>query len=390
MSQSIIYLNNAATSWPKPEAVLRRLEGVLQAPPGLQERGGTAKADASGGPYTDPDTCRRTLADFFGAAVPDRFIFTSGATESLNTILFGMIPAGSRIVSTVIEHNSVLRPLRLLEKRGLIELVLIGCDREGYVDKEAFAAEVEGCSMAVVNHISNVTGAIQPLKEFSAAARKAGAVFVVDASQSAGVVPVDITRQGIDVLVFTGHKGLFGIQGSGGFYLSPHLECRPLKVGGTGVYSSLEEQPDEYPIRLEAGTRGLPGIISMEAGIQWIHREGQAVLAGRVDRLRRRALEELGRIPGLQIFAAAPGDSDRKAAGLFSFLIKGQSPEETVFILQESFDIRVRAGLHCAPRIHRALGTWPEGTVRVSFSPFNTDSDVDKLVQAVAAAEEIA
>lgn len=366
----MVYLNNAATSYPKPEAVLLRVNGVLREPPASEGR--SNKADSR-------NRARRTIASFFGGSA-DRLIFTSGATEGLNVALQGLLQPGDHVVTTETEHTSVLRPLRLLEERIGIRWTPVPCDAEGYVNPRAVtAACTADTRMVVLNHGSNVTGAVQDLETIGAFCRKNGILFVVDASQTAGHVPIDMAAMQIDVLVFTGHKGLLGIEGCGGFCFAEGITIRPLKVGGTGVRSDMLEQPAELPHLLEAGTLNRAGIESMAAGIEYLSGSGDSDMR-RTLALRDRVVDELLAMGRPVVYAARRAG---RYGPLLSFNIPGLSPADAGDMLGMSFDIAVRSGLHCAPLIHRRVGSYPEGSVRASFGRFNTEEDADRLLDAL-------
>lgn len=373
----MIYLNNAATSFPKPRAVREAIASYLASEPFHAGRAGFERQieDAVG-------TCRSRLASLFGVEDPAHIVFTSGATESLNLALAGSNLSG-HVVTTAIEHNSVLRPLHRLRQEQGIELTVVDCDANGYVAPAEIARAIRSNTSAiVVNHCSNVTGAVLDLEVIGQIARRHNTLFVVDASQSAGTEPIDVEKQGIDLLAFAGHKSLYGIPGIGGLYVREALSLRPLKVGGTGVRSDLIEQPREMPMYYEAGTANMLGIVALSAAAEFVLHEG----IDTIRRSKRQHVERLAaafaRIPGVTLYA--PGVAQRYA-GLLSFNIDGLGPDEAGYVLEESFGIMVRAGLHCAPLIHKALGSFPAGSVRVSPSYFTTNDDIDRLIEAVKA-----
>ncbi len=376
----MIYFNNAATSFPKPGEVIERVNRVLRETPAEQSRGAGAAGSAS------PDSCRKTAASFFNLKDSRQIIFTSGATESLNTLIFGMTEPGCRVVTTVTEHNSVLRPLFQLEDRGDIDLCLVGCDRQGYIDLDSLANELKiATDLVVINHASNVTGAIQDIEKIIDICNRSKTPIILDASQSAGHIPVSDFGYNKIAVAFTGHKGLFGIQGSGGFYISPGIKCRPFKLGGTGSRSESRQQPSEFPVYFEAGTRGLPGICSMDAGMKWITDQNLSKIESSEARLRNLLIDGISGHKKVKLFAA---DRMSKSTGLLSFAIDGFSPDDISYVLERSFGIITRPGLHCAPLMHKAIGTYPEGTVRISFSVFNSKDEVLQLINAVESIAE--
>ena len=371
----MIYLNNAATSFPKPDSIIKKTVRCLSEIPDQQMRGGSARMQYS------LESCRRIVSDFFGVTGKGNIIFTSGATQALNTLIFGIIKPGWKVVSTVTEHNSVLRPLFRLEDTGMIELKLIGCDRDGHIDPEELSSEVKnGVSAVVVNHVSNVTGAVQDLEVISGICSGKGIKLIVDASQSCGHIPIENLSEGSYAFAFTGHKGLMGIQGSGGFFLPEDMECRPLTFGGTGSRSDLRGQPEQLPERLEAGTRNLPGAVSMAAGMEWIITERREKIFSHGNKLSSLLCREFSKIEKVRMYG---GDGAETFSDLLSFNMDGFSADDLSFILENSYGIITRAGLHCAPLIHNALGTSPGGAVRVSFSYFNTVDEVLELAEAV-------
>lgn len=371
----MIYLNNAATSFPKPkevqEAVLASFSGPLVS---------TAR---TGFESEDDDIvylCRARLADLFNVDDPSHIVFTSGSTEALNLAIRGLPLEGSHVVTTAIEHNSVIRPLKMLEKEGKITLTFVECDKHGWVEPEQIRESIRDNTRAViVNHCSNVTGTVLDIESISKIAHSRGAYFIVDASQSAGVVPIDCKKWNVDLLAFTGHKSLYGMQGIGGLYIKEGIELKPLKVGGTGVLSEVLLQPDGVPIHYEAGTQNTPGIISLYAGVRFILDKGIENILQHKKKLYQMLFEELKGMEEIEIYSS----TERTSYSIFCFNIKGMIPEEVGYVLESSFDIIVRTGLHCAPLILKYLGVEPLGTVRASHSYFTTDEDIYKFIEAI-------
>lgn len=369
----MIYLNNAATSYPKPPSVAKAMLACLESVPESLGRAVSEQADA-----TVVTACRKNLATLFGATDPNRIVFTSGATEALNLALRGLRLQGSHVITTAIEHNSVLRPLKTMERDGEIELTIVDCDRNGYVSP----ADIQGSlrtntRLVVVNHASNVTGEILDICAIAAIAHEHGALLLVDASQSAGCVPMDVAKWQIDLLAFAGHKSLLGPRGIGGLYIREGIELLPLKVGGTGTHSSILLQPGELPARYEAGTLNVPGIAGLNAGVEFVLEAGLSVI-NQVKQARfQRMLDGLAELPKIRLYGRREG---RDRLPVFCFNIEGLAPSDVGYILENSFSIVVRSGLHCAPLIHKALGSWPEGAVRVSPSSFTTDADADSFL----------
>ncbi|MEJ5285945.1 MAG: aminotransferase class V-fold PLP-dependent enzyme [Bacteroidota bacterium] len=371
----MIYLNNAATSFPKPKEVQDAVMASFSGP--------LVHASRTGLEREDDDIvylCRTRLADLFNIEDPLQIVFTSGSTEALNLAIKGLPLEGGNVVITAIEHNSVIRPLKTLEIEGKITVTVVECDRNGYVYPEQIAEAIRDDTRAVVvNHCSNVTGAVLDIAEISKIAHSAGAYFIVDASQSAGAIPIDCKNWDIDLLAFTGHKSLFGIQGIGGLYIKKGIEPKPLKVGGTGILSELLLQPEGMPIHYEAGTPNTPGIISLYAGVQFLLQTGLDKIIEHKKKLYQILFDELGDNPDIEIYSP----TEHTSYSNFCFNVKGMVPEEVGYVLEASFDIWVRTGLHCAPLLLPYLGVEPWGTVRASHSYFTTEEEIYKFIDAV-------
>jgi len=373
-----VYLNNAATSWPKAPGVA---EAMAEAVHRLPSHPGRT-------PLRAPDplaACRHALAELMAVPDPARIVLTTNATASLNLAILGLgLGPGDHVVTTVTEHNSVLRPLEHVRLSQGITVTHVSLSEDGALDGDAFArALYHGARAVVVNHASNVTGRVNEVAALFALARRAGAVTVLDASQTLGHLPVKPLEVGADVVAFTGHKGLLGPAGTGGLYVSSGLELRQAIVGGTGVRSDLATHPEDMPTRLEAGTPGTPAFAGLAAALEWRKEHGAEWELG-----EQRAAEALrtglGEIGGVEVV-----DDDERATrvGVVSLRARGWEVEELGYILGESFGIHCRTGLHCAPLIHEAVGTAPEGTVRLSVSGFTSGEDID---YALAALGEIA
>lgn len=373
-----IYLDNAATSFPKPEAVYRSIDETLRQFGGNPGRGGHQLAlDASRIVFT----AREAVAGFFGIRDSSRVVFTANATVAINQALFGLLRPGDRVVTTNMEHNAVARPLWALQERG-VEVVKVAADVRGFVSPEDFcrACSAAPTALAVLGHISNVTGTIQDLTTIGSWCRRHAVTLLVDAAQSAGLLPIDVETLGIDLLAAPGHKGLFGPVGSGFLYVRPGLELVPLLYGGTGANSHSELMPEVMPERLESGTPNTPGLAGLTAGIAWLEEVGLEAIREHEFRCLNRLLTGLAAIPGLEIYG--PGDA-AKSGGVLSFNLKGIDPSAVAFRLDQEFSICVRAGLHCAPEAHRAIGTYPAGTVRVSPNMMNSLEEIDAFLAAV-------
>lgn len=378
----MIYLDNAATSFHRPPEVG---ETVLWAMGhlGNDSRGTHGAALESGRVIYET---RELLAELFGAAGPEQVAFTSNATEALNTAIKGILRPGDRAVTTVLEHNSVLRPLYEMEKMG-VELAVVGTEAEtgqsirGRLDYAALEREITpGTRAVIVTHASNLTGNLTDIRRIGGMCRRAGALFIVDASQTAGIFPIDMERDCIDVLCFTGHKSLMGPQGTGGICVRKGLGIRPLKSGGSGILTFSKTHPSVMPAALEAGTLNGHGIAGLGAAVRWLKEQG-------ADRLRAREQELAGRfyglvreIPDVRIY----GDfSAPERAAIVSLNLDGEDSARVSDWLAWEHGIYTRAGGHCAPLMHGALGTREQGAVRFSFSHFNTDEEVETAAAAL-------
>lgn len=374
----MIYLDNAATSFPKPESVYRALDSFARTSLANPGRGGHRMALAAERVLHD---CRHRLNQMFHGADPDRFILTLNCTDALNMAIKGVIEPGDHVVTTNLEHNSVLRPLRALECAGTITVTRVDADFGGTVSPAAIqSALTPHTKLVAVSHASNVLGSVQAIDEIGAIVRNHGDLFLVDAAQTAGVVPIDITAHNIDLLAIPGHKSLFGPTGTGALYVGKRANLRPWREGGTGGDSASELQPREFPHYLEGGTPNVLGVAGLIAGLQFVVERGIEAIHEHETQLAERLREWLADIPGANVFGHA---NPARRVGTLSFRLDPLSPAEVGAILDESFDIAVRPGLHCAPKIHRALGSFPDGLVRVSPGPFNTADEIDKLADAL-------
>lgn len=371
-----IYLNNAATTYPKPDQVLKGVAALLREPPFHHARTGFSNASAD-----IVDECRKQLALLFNAPDAQRIAFSSGATESLNLAINGLNLDGRHVVTTTVEHNSVLRPLKTMERAGRLSLSIVPCDRYGLVSPESIQQAITPKTGAVVvNHCSNVTGIVNDIEAMGMITRQHGIPFVVDVSQSAGVYPVDVQKANIDILAFTGHKSLYGLQGIGGAYIREGVTLRPLKVGGTGVRSDYLYQPETVPMYYEAGTQNLPGIHALYEGVRYVRETGLEYIRNtKVDHVLK-IRQHLAQSKKVTLF---PGAQCEHRTVLFCFTIKNLDPADIGYILENNFGIVVRSGLHCAPLIHRHIGTFPSGSVRVSPSHFTSDDEIEVFADAM-------
>ena len=374
----MIYLDNAATSWPKPPAVAASIVDFLDHRAGNPGRSGHALAIAADAVVA---RTRLRLAALFGAPDPARIVFTLNATDALNTALWGLLRPGDRVVTTSMEHNAVVRPLHALAERGVI-VTRVPCAPDGTLDLDDLEAALRSgpARLVAMCHASNVVGTILPAREAAALAHAHGALFLLDAAQTAGVLPIDVREMGIDLLAVPGHKALLGPTGTGALYVAPGIRLAPLRQGGTGTRSEEERQPEEMPAALEAGTLNTVGIAGLGAALEYLRDRGPEAIRAHEVALTARLIDGLREIAGLRVHGT--GDAERQVATI-SVSLEGWEPVDLAGALDSSFGIAVRSGLHCAPLAHRTVGTFPRGTVRFSPGPFSTDDDVDRAVRAV-------
>ncbi len=374
----IIYFDNAATSWPKPVSVYRKMDEFIRKWGANPGRAGHRMAV---GAERVIEETRYQTAQFFGIKDYRRIIFTLNCTDSLNIGIKGLLRKGDHVITTYLEHNSVSRPLEGLVKKGTITVTKANHTEEGFIDlQELNKAFTEKTRLVVVVHGSNVIGSVQPIREIGEISKERGAIFMVDAAQTAGVIPIDVETDNIDLLAFPGHKGLFGPPGTGGLYVAPRVDLEPWREGGSGVDSESEVQPEELPFKLEGGTINTVGVAGLGAGIAFIEKEGIDKIRRHEMELTKYLLEKLSKIRKVRIYGPQNGE---RRIGTVSFNIEGLSPSEVGAILDESFGIACRAGLHCAPQTHKKLGTFPEGTVRFSMGYFNTKEEVDFAIDSL-------
>ena len=376
----MIYMDNAATTLHKPDVVKAAVLAAFDTM-GNAGRGASEPAlDASRVIYA----AREKLAHFFNAESASRIVFTANSTESLNIAIKGLFCPGDHVITTVLEHNSVLRPLYECQEQG-VEITILGCDEKGNISYEEMESAVKDNTKAVVcTHASNLTGNMIDLNKVGEITKRHGLLLVVDASQTAGVWPVDVQEQGIDVLCFTGHKGLLGPQGTGGMYVRTGVDIRPLLSGGSGIDTYNPHHPSQMPTALEAGTLNGHGIAGLGAAVTYLEETGLNVIRKKEQSLMRRFYEGISAIPGIKVY----GDfSTNDRAAIVSFNIGDYDSSEVSDELNVEYGIVTRPGAHCAPLMHKALGTVEQGAVRFSFSHYNTEEEVDTAVRAV---EELA
>ena len=380
-SSSRIYLDNAATSFPKPEAVYDAVDDYNRHSGVAVGRGVFGQAVAL---QATVNRCRMRAAELLGAESPERILFTFNCTDSLNTALHGVLNPGDHVVTSVAEHNSVLRPLRELQDRLGIEVTYVTADEVGRVsaDDVRKALRPETKLVALI-HASNVTGTIQPIADIGEISHNAGALFLVDAAQSAGHLPINLAELPVDILCSAGHKGLLGPLGTGLFYLRPGVEniVRSLRQGGTGTRSEDDRQPDALPDKYESGNHNAPGLVGLAASLDYLSQRGIDGIRNHELQLTGQLLSGLTEIPGITQYG--PTDPAERVA-VVSLTLSGIESQDLAGILDDSFGIQTRAGLHCAPRIHDALGTTVGGgTLRISPGPFSTSADVDAVLAAL-------
>lgn len=372
----MIYLDNAATTMKKPEEVI---EAVVQAMHSMGNAGRGAHGASLQASRTIYDT-RELLCRFFGGTDPRQIVFTSNSTESLNIAIKGLFQPGDHVITTMLEHNSVLRPLYEMEEKG-VELTIIPADKKGVIDYNDIEKAIRLNTKAVVcTHGSNLTGNVVDIERIGKITKEKGILLVVDASQTAGVFPVDVKKMNIDVLCFTGHKGLMGPQGTGGMYVREGLQIRPLKSGGSGVQTYSKIHPLEMPTALEAGTMNGHGIAGLHAAVEYIQRIGMDQIRKREQECMKTFYEGVIQVPGVKVY----GDfHDMNRCAIVSLNIGDYDSSEVSDELLTEYGISTRPGAHCAPLMHEALGTVEQGAVRFSFSHFTTDEEVDIAIKAI-------
>ena len=376
-----IYLDNAATTFPKPEAVYDAVDDYNRRMGAAIGRGAYRATIAA---TEIVQRCRQKIAHLLGAESGERIIFTCNCTDSLNLALHGSLRAGDHVVTSEVDHNSVLRPLRELQRKLGIEVTRVRADATGKTDPEAFARALRpNTKLVTLVHATNVTGTIQPVADVGEIARKAGALFLVDAAQTAGHLSIDLKSLPIDLLACPGHKGLLGPLGTGVLYIRPGLESRldSLRQGGTGTQSEDDVQPENLPDKYESGNHNGSGLVGLEAAVSWLAQCGVGAIHDHERALVGQLLDGLARIRGVRVFGPSAA---RDRVGVVSVTVDGKDPQNVAAMLDQTFGIEVRAGLHCAPGVHRAIGTFDSGgTVRLSVGPFTTAADISAAIEAL-------
>jgi len=380
MTTKVVYLDNAATSWPKPPqvmAAMQRFLGEIGANPGRS--GHRLSIEAARVVYR----AREAVAGLLGVSDPLRVVFCANGTHALNVVLFGLLEPGQHVVTTGMEHNSVMRPLRVLEAGG-VAVSVVPCSSQGVLDPAVVEQALRPqTALIVMTQASNVVGTLLPVREVAAIARAHGVPLLVDGAQSVGAMPIDMEELGVDLLAFTGHKSLYGPTGTGGLVIGERMDAgrlRPFMCGGTGSRSESQNQPEFLPDKFESGTVNAVGLAGLEAGVRWVLDQGVEQLRDRGRELTKRLIEGLANIEGATVHGTR--DAARQLPAV-SFTLDCLEPGELGLLLDERFGIAARVGLHCSPLAHSTLGTFPTGTVRFSPSALNTVADVDAAIDAV-------
>ncbi|MCL6638181.1 MAG: aminotransferase class V-fold PLP-dependent enzyme [Firmicutes bacterium] len=377
----MIYFDNAATTWPKPDEVWQAMEHCIKYVGANPGRSGHQMSVAAGRLVTE---ARELLAALFNIKNPERIVFTLNATEALNLAIRGLLKPGDHVITSSMEHNSVTRPLHLLSLEG-VQVTKVPCGSDGSVFLPDLEAAIGPSTVAIViTHASNVSGTIMPVDEIGRLARKRGLKFIVDAAQTAGIFDIDVQWMKIDLLAFPGHKGLLGPTGTGGLYIAEDVDLVPLKTGGTGSMSGIPGQPEVMPDKFESGTLNTVGIAGLAAGVKFLRREGMKTIREHELKLTKKFLDGAGKIDGLTVYGPKSGAA---RAPVVSFSLRDKDTGKVGSILDQHYKIACRAGLHCAPDAHRTLGTLEKKLVRFSFSYFNNETEIDYALKAL---EEIA
>ena len=373
-----IYLDNAATSFPKPKEVATAVYDFMVNNGTSSGRGSYKKAMQSD--YIVYE-CRKLIGKLFNFDNPKKVIFTSNVTDSLNIAMRGILKENDHVITSSLEHNAVWRCLKTLERDINIKIDTVECSKDGITNPQDIKKYIKkDTALIVFTQASNVLGTIQPIREIGAIAREHNIPFLVDSAQSAGAMKIDVKEDNIDILAFTGHKSLLGPMGTGGLIINTDIDIKPLKAGGTGGDSAYEYQPDYYPNHLETGTSNVSGIAGLREAIKFLNKEGIENIHNKEKELTKYALEKLETVKDIEIYG--PKDCE-KMLSVISFNIKDKRPEDVGSILDQKYDIMLRAGLHCAPTAHSVIGTKERGTLRIGLGYFNEKEDIGKLVEAL-------
>ena len=373
-----IYLDNAATSFPKPKEVATAVYDFMVNNGTSSGRGSYKKAMQSD--YIVYE-CRKLIGKLFNFDNPKKVVFTSNVTDSLNIAMRGILKENDHVITSSLEHNAVWRCLKTLERDINIKIDTVECSKDGITNPQDIKKYIKkDTALIVFTQASNVLGTIQPIREIGAIARDHNIPFLVDSAQSAGAMKIDVKEDNIDILAFTGHKSLLGPMGTGGLIINTDIDIKPLKSGGTGGDSAYEYQPDYYPNHLETGTSNVSGIAGLREAIKFLNKEGIENIHNKEKELTKYALEKLETVKDIEIYG--PKDCE-KMLSVISFNIKDKRPEDVGSILDQKYDIMLRAGLHCAPTAHSVIGTKERGTLRIGLGYFNEKEDIDKLVEGL-------
>lgn len=373
-----IYLDNAATSFPKPKEVATAVYDFMVNNGTSSGRGSYKKAMQSD--YIVYE-CRKLIGKLFNFDNPKKVVFTSNVTDSLNIAMRGILKENDHVITSSLEHNAVWRCLKTLERDINIKIDTVECSKDGITNPQDIKKYIKkDTALIVFTQASNVLGTIQPIREIGAIAREHNIPFLVDSAQSAGAMKIDVKEDNIDILAFTGHKSLLGPMGTGGLIINTDIDIKPLKAGGTGGDSAYKYQPDYYPNHLETGTSNVSGIAGLREAIKFLNKEGIENIHNKEKELTKYALEKLETVKDIEIYG--PKDCE-KMLSVISFNIKDKRPEDVGSILDQKYDIMLRAGLHCAPTAHSVIGTKERGTLRIGLGYFNEKEDIDKLVEAL-------
>lgn len=374
----MIYFDNAATSYPKPDSVYTEMDRCMREYGANPGRGGHLMSIKAGRAVLE---AREVICSFFNISNPMDLVFTKNATEALNLAIYGAIKPDTHVITTSMEHNSVMRPLKTLESMGEIELTVVICNEYGELDPEDIKKSVKGNTSLIVSTLSsNVNGTIMPVYEIAAIAKEHGLLFLLDASQGAGTLDIDVNKLNIDMMAFPGHKGLLGPQGTGGLYVRAGVALKPLMQGGTGSNSENMMQPGIMPDMLESGTLNLPGIVGLRYGVEYLKSVGLENIHAYKEKLFKRFIEGLEDIKKIRLHSLK--DPNRNS-GIIALNINGYDSNEASHILDRKYSVAVRAGLHCSPAAHMTLATKETGVVRFSPGCFNTEEEVDHVIKYI-------
>ncbi len=373
----MIYFDNAATSFPKPECVYRAVDKCMREYCANPGRSGHRLSLESGRILLE---ARELFSELVNSKKSDSVIFSLNATDAINVALKGLLKSGDHVITTSMEHNSVLRPLKTLEKQG-VETTIIQCNKKGELSLEKISKAIKPSTKVIIStHASNVIGTKMPIKEMGLLAHNEKLIFIVDSAQTAGTYNIDVEDMNIDILTFTGHKGLMGPQGVGGFYIREGIPLKQMREGGTGSMSEYLEQPEILPDKFESGTPNMPGIAGLASGLSFIKEKGIENIRKHEETITKYFIQQASEIKDIILYGLLDVDNH---APVVSLNIKGKTSSEVSFALDRNYDIATRPGLHCAPMAHKTIGTFDQGTVRFSFGYFNTKNEVDIAIEAL-------